>query len=393
MPAKSDVPAPACVKILLTLLLHSIKSVNFRNLKSGSLEFSDRANFISGRNGHGKTNLLESIYWLLSLRPKRGTVQDCVKKGESAFRIESDLTFGELKHHVNLDVEGKSKKLQIDGTQPRRKRDYLEQVLVVDFFPEDLLILVMEPALRRRFIDIASAQYSLPHEEVLRRFKRTLEQRNRLLKTPGGPDRGVLESFDRPLSESAALVTSMRLHLLSKLGKLTDELFREGIGEKYVADIRYISTLDGIPDSWADQNLPDPAQFQDIYYKALGRNRSADIDSGRTSVGPHRDDWCLTLDGKPVRQFASRGEVRSAMFALHLSRFHVLTEKRGIEPVVLIDDVMSELDIERRKRVLELLPPGQIFMSACDPPPEIEALGIGELRHFVMENGSATQVG
>lgn len=372
------------------MLLHSIKSVNFRNLKTVSLEFSDRANFISGLNGQGKTNLLESIYWLLTLRPKRGTVQDSMRKGESSFKIESDLTFGDLRHHVSLEVEGRSKKLLIDGTAPRRKRDYLEQVLVVDFFPEDLLILVMEPALRRRFIDITSAQYSLPHEEVLRRFKRLLEQRNRLLKTPGGPDRGVLESYDRPFAETAAIVTSMRLHILFKLGKLTDEIFREGIGEKYEADIRYISSLDGIPDACSDESIPDPEQFRDVYFNALKRNRSVDIESGRTSVGPHRDDWCMTLDGKPVRQFASRGEVRSAMFALHLSRFHVLTEKRGIEPVVLIDDVMSELDIDRRKRVLELLPPGQIFLSACDPPPEIEALGDGDLRRFVMENGVAT---
>lgn len=374
------------------MLLHSLKTANFRNLNAETIEFSERANFISGRNGQGKTNLLESIYWLLTLRSKRGTVQDCVRKGETAFKIESDLTFGELKHHASLEVEGKTKKLLIDGTAPKRKRDYLEQVLVVDFFPEDLLILVMEPALRRRFIDLTSVQYSLPHEEVLRRFKRTLEQRNRLLKTPYGPDPGVLETYDRSFAESAAQVLAMRLHLLYRLGKMTDEIFREGIGEIYEADIRYVSSLEEIPDSWQNETIPDPAQFREIYLDALTRNRSMDIDSGRTSVGPHRDDWRLTLDNKPVRQFASRGEVRSAMFALHLSRFHVLTEKRGIEPVVLIDDVMSELDIERRKRVLELLPPGQIFLSSCDPPPEIETLGDGELRHYVMENGTATPV-
>jgi DNA replication and repair protein RecF len=374
------------------LLLHSIKTINFRNLKTGTLEFSERANFISGYNGQGKTNLLESIYWLLMLRPKRGTVQDSFRKGESSLRIEADLTFGDLRHSVSLDVEGQSKRLLIDGTAPKRKRDYLEQVLVVDFFPEDLLILVMEPTLRRRFIDITCAQYSLPHEDVLRRFKRTLEQRNSLLKTLGGPDRAVLESFDRHFAESAALVTSMRLYLLHKLGKMTNEIFRDGIGEKCDSEIHYLSSLDGIPDLINGDSMPDPELFTAMYLDALSRFRSLDIESGRTMVGPHRDDWRMTLDGKPVRQFASRGEVRSAMFAMHIARFHVLTEKRGIEPVVLIDDVMSELDISRRKRVLELLPPGQIFLSACDPPSEFGSLIDGEMRHYVVENGIATMV-
>ena len=124
----------------------------------------------------------------------------------------------------------------------------------------------------------------------------------------------------------------------------------------------------------------------------LKRMRKREIEARRTLVGPHRDDWGMTLNGKEVRSFGSRGEVRSAMFALHLARFHVLTENRGIKPVVLIDDVMSELDSSRRVRVLELLPPGQVFLTACDPPPELAKFANGELAHFVMEKGKATRV-
>lgn len=373
-------------------MLHSIKTANYRNLDSGILQFSERANFISGRNGQGKTNLLEAIYWLLSLRSKRGRIQDCIRKGESAFHIEANLTFGDLKHRVSLGIEGKSRKLLVDDVPPKRKRDYLENVLVVDFFPEDMLILVMEPGLRRRFIDIACVQNFLPHEDVLRRFKRILIQRNHLLKTPGGPNHGVLESYDRPFAESAAQILATRLHLLQKFGKLTDEIFRDGIGEKYKAELHYFASLDGVPEINSNEDRIGTEKFEEMYLDALTRNRRKDIESGRSSIGPHRDDWGMTLDGKPVRHFASRGEVRSAMFALHLSRFHVLAEKRSIKPVVLIDDVMSELDIKRRMRVLELLPPGQIFLTACDPPPELEKIGSGEMRHFVMEAGVARQV-
>ncbi len=375
------------------MLVHSIHPRNFRNLESARIDFSPQANFISGRNGQGKTNLLESIYWLLTLRAKRGNAQDCMRKGSEGFSIESDLTFGDLRHSVGLEVEGRSRKLLIDGSPANRRRDYLQNVLVVDFFPEDLLILIMEPALRRRFIDLTSVQYFLPHEEVLRRFKRLLEQRNRLLKTPNGPDMGVIESYDNPFAESASLVTSARLQILSKLGERMDGIFREGIGEKYEAALHYIPALEGIPEAVNPEVDPDPGSIREIYLDALRRTRGRDIESGRTTVGPHRDDWGMTLDGKTVRSFASRGEVRSSMFALHLARFHVLAEKRGIKPVVLIDDVMSELDESRRRRVMELLPPGQIFLSACDPPPEFETIGIGddddEIRHFVMEAGSA----
>jgi len=371
------------------VLVHSIHPRNFRNLEANKLEFSPNANFISGRNGQGKTNLLEAIYWILTLRGKRGTVADAVHRGQCGFQIESEMTFGEIRHRVSLNVEGRSKKLLIDGSPPKRRREYLQNVLVVDFFPEDLLILMMEPALRRRFIDLTSVQYDLAHEETLRRFKRLLEQRNSLLKSPGGPDHGLLESYDEPFSSLASKITSARLKILARLGERTDSIFREGIGEKYQAALNYNSSLEGIPPGGEPSG---DMEFRDIYLEALKKARYRDIDSGRTSVGPHRDDWGMTLDGKTVRTFASRGEVRSAMFALHLARFHVLTEKRGIEPVVLIDDVMSELDSSRRHRVMELLPAGQIFLTACDPPPEVQDFKTNGV-HFEMVAGVAKPAG
>ena len=214
------------------MLVHSLHPRSFRNLVSEKLSFSPAGNFITGRNGQGKTNLLEAIYWLIALRGKRGTAQEAIASGETSFSLESAMTFGDLKHQVGLNVEGRMRKLLVDGVAPRRKREYQQDVLVVDFFPEDLLILLMEPSLRRRFLDITSVQYSLPHEEVLRRFKRILDQRNALLKMPGGTDIRTLDSFSEPFAEAASKTVAMRLELLSKLGRRTDELFREGIGEK-----------------------------------------------------------------------------------------------------------------------------------------------------------------
>lgn len=373
------------------VLVHSIHPRDFRNLESLRLEFSPRVNFVSGRNGQGKTNLLESIYWLLTLRGKRGSVQECARKGSSGFRIDSELTFAGLRHRVGLEVEGRAKRLTIDDSPAKRRRDYLENVLAVDFFPEDLLILIMEPALRRRFIDLACVQYFLPHEEILRRFKRLLEQRNSLLRAPGGPNESVLESYDDPLAESSSAVTSARLNLLARLGERTDAIFRDGIGERYEASLYYVPALEGIPEAISPDASLEPSAFKELCLNALRRSRRRDVESGRTTVGPHRDDWGMRLDGKPVRAFASRGEVRSTLFALHLARFHVLTEKRGIEPVVLIDDVMSELDASRRLKVMELLPPGQVFLTSCDPPAELGKIGDGEVAYFVVEGGKASR--
>jgi len=373
--------------------------VNYRNLEPLELEFSPRANFISGRNGQGKTNLLEAIYWLITMRGKRGNVTDCTRRGETGFTLKSGMEFGELNHTVELHVEGRARKLTIDGSAPKRRRDYLQDVLVVDFFPEDLLILIMEPKLRRRFIDLTSVQHSLEHEEVMRRYKRVWEQRNSLLRSPNGVDRGLLSTYDEPFCEAAAKITAMRLHILAKLGARTDSIFRDGIGEKYEAVLFYKPCIEAIPERHPDaENPPDHESFREIYLEALSEGRQRDIEAGRTLVGPHRDDWGMSLDGKPVRVFASRGEVRSSMFALHLARFHILTEKRGIQPVVLIDDVMSELDVDRRRRVMELLPPGQIFLTACDPPPGTEGLdsAMGNesegMAHFRMESGKAGRI-
>jgi len=369
------------------VIIHSIKTFNFRNLESSSLEFSPHANFISGLNGQGKTNLLEAIYWISALNGKKGTASDAYKYGERSFRISADITFEGIRHTVDLHVEGRSRKLTIDGSPPKRKRDYLRNVLVVDFFPEDLLILLMEPALRRRFLDIACTQFDLTHEEVLRRFKRTLEQRNSLLKNEEFIDPGVIDTFDRPLAELSAQITISRLILLENLGKRTDEIFREGIGEKYAAELSYLTSVDGIPSRADPETANQASTYNKIYYDLYSENRQRDFLAKRTTSGPHRDDFAMTLNGKTVRTFASRGEVRSAMFALHLARFHVLAEKRKIEPVVLIDDVMSELDHNRRQRVLELLPPGQVFLTSCDPPENLDSIVPGEIFHFEVDGG------
>jgi len=371
------------------VIIHSINPLNFRNLAHKRLEFSPGCNFITGFNGQGKTNLLEALFFILSLKTKRGSVSDNIRKGADSFEIDSSVTFGQLKHRVNFSAEGRKRKLLIDDSPIKRRREYLEQVLAVDFFPEDLLILIMEPSLRRDFIDYACVQYFLPHEDTLKRFKRTIEQRNGLLRFPDRLDQNLLDNFDSPLSEYSALIAIARLQLLSELSEKTDEIFREGIGEKYKAELNYVSSVDGIPQSIRPGESIDHTDFAGIYLSEFRKRRKQDIESGRTSAGPHRDDWSMTLNGKPVRSYASRGEVRSAMFALHLARFHVLSEKRGIKPVVLIDDVMSELDSQRRSRILELLPEGQIFLSSCDPLPETGKIADENSAHFLMEKGLA----
>ena len=369
------------------MLIHSLKPVNFRNLASLKVEFSAGTNYLYGGNGHGKTNLLEAIYWIILLRGKRGGRRGSIKRGESFFKLEGELTFGELRHQVELTVEEGSKRLEIDGVVPKRRREYLQEVLAVDFFPEDLLILLLDPSLRRRFLDLSAVQYFLPHEEVLGRYKRLLEVRNSVLKRYP-VDLKVLESYDEEFAEAASKITAMRLEILSKLEKRTAEIFREGIGEKYEAALHYRSTIEvGRYDEGSSLE-----QLRLACLEAIKGSRKRDIEERRTTVGPHLDDWSMSLDGKDVRAFASRGEVRSAMFALQLARFHVLAEKRGIEPVVLIDDVMSELDAERRARVLELLPEGQMFLTSCDPPPAGWLKG-ADLALFVVENGYVRRVG
>jgi DNA replication and repair protein RecF len=316
----------------------------FRNLAPVDLEPGPGLNVILGANGQGKTNLLEALYYLATLRSFRSAqARELVQWGESAFRLRGLLSRQDrtVTYEVVGSTEGRT--LKVDGAGVDRPDDYFGAWSVVLFTPEHLGLVRSEPALRRTFLDRACFNVEPGHLDTVRRYQRVLRSRNVLLKQaergrPPAPE--LLDAFDQQLADTGARLVNARRRCLAELGpRVTEVHERLGSGSKRLEVSYRAKGLQG-----AEPDGPG-------LLAALAGRRAEDLRRGFTGVGPHQDDLRLTLAGRPARAAASQGEVRTIVLALKLAELAWIVERRGETPVLLLDDMSSELDETRRARL------------------------------------------
>jgi DNA replication and repair protein RecF len=343
-----------------TLRVEHLHLTNVRNIAQCDIEPSPGMNFLYGKNGHGKTNFVEAIYFLATLDFHRGQAADFISRGESKASISAQVEVDDLHRNIEITLEGKRRTVLVDGDPVRRVKDYLGRVLAVAFFPEDMQILLMEPALRRRWLDKLLTIYHIPYRDTLNRAKKALENRNQLLREPVRPQASLFQSVEAVLAPLAAEIMVRRREMVAILDEKLREIYEhdfDGTGEPYLA---YEPSFRISEDDKLDA-------ITSAYNQALSSGREKDLTAGITLVGPHRDDFILQLDYQVVRTHASRGEVRTALFCLNLAKVDILREKYNQAPIVILDDVLSELDAERRKKVLLSLPKGsQVFITSTE---------------------------
>lgn len=340
-------------------------------------------NFLYGRNGQGKTNLVEAIYFIATLDFHRGQAGDFIRKGERKAALTAEVEIDGLHRRIEITIEGKRRSVTVDGDPVRRVKDYLGRVLAVAFFPEDMQILLMEPALRRRWLDNLLTLYHLPYRDTLNKAKKALDSRNQLLREQVLPKAALFNSIERVLAPIAAEIMVRRREMLAILDDKLREIFTrdfDGSGEPTVA---YQPSFNGAHNGGQDA-------IAQAYIESLLAVRDRDIAVGTTLTGPHRDDFILSLDSKAVRTHASRGEVRTALFSLNLAKMHILREKYGQDPIVILDDVLSELDSDRRGKVLGSLPPGsQVFITSTEKDANIGSIS-NPVAFWYVDNGVIT---
>jgi DNA replication and repair protein RecF len=355
------------------LVLRRLVVRDFRNLERVELRPPPEGIALIGENGHGKTNLLEAIYYLQLLRSVRGARdQDLVRFGAAGFHVAAEAGTGEGSGRtvaVGFERAGKRKKATLNGAEPPRLSDALGALPSVIFSPGDVQLVAGAPSERRRYLDVVLALTSRRYLQALQGYRGALARRNAALREVarvGGSDARAAV-WEPALAEHGAVLWRERVAWVERAAPEFTRLCT-AIGERGVARMRYASGL--APGSDVAGALAD----------ALAAKRALDVRRGLTHAGPHRDDLELLLDGRDLRLFGSAGQQRTAAIALRMLEAGTLRDRSAATPLFLLDDPFAELDARRAHRILELLADaglGQTILAvprAADIPAELTRL-------------------
>jgi DNA replication and repair protein RecF len=347
---------------------------DYRSYPSLDLELPPGVTAVLGPNGRGKTNLLEAVSYLATLRSFRGAPADAlVRRGTERAVVRGETLVDGREHLVEAEITGSGRnRVQVDRQRLRRTRDLVEVLRVTVFSPDDLELVKGGPAGRRGLLDDALVAAHPRHDAVRSDWERGLRQRNTLLKQLAGrPDEAgllTLDVWDAKLAESGDRLAASRSRLVERLAPVVVQAYRDVAGAGAEVSLGYEAP-------WREVGMA----------AALEASRADDLRRGVTLVGPHRDELVVDLDGMPARTHASQGEQRSLALALRLGVHRLLHEVHGVPPVLLLDDVFSELDPERSAALLRALPEGQTLLSSAAGLPS----GMGAELVVDVEPGSA----
>jgi DNA replication and repair protein RecF len=330
---------------------------NFRNYENLKIDFHKKVNIIVGNNAQGKTNLIEGLY-IMSLGKSFRTSKDSemIKFGCEMAHVKTVYCRDDRDVTIEIGFLKNKKSIKIDGVKKKKASDLLENIYIVVFSPDDLKIVKEEPEKRRRFIDRELCQMKPVYFDSFSRYKRVLAQRNFMLKEES-PDMSMLDIWDEELCEHGSRIILERKKFIEKLREISRDIHHDLTEKREALDIKYESDIP-LKDNLREQK----EAFREILYSY----RKKDLKRRNTGHGPHRDDLCITVDGVDVRSYGSQGQQRSAALSLKLAEIKLIYEETGENPVLLLDDVLSELDRMRQKQLINSFGDIQIFITTTE---------------------------
>lgn len=354
----------------------------FRNFEKIHLFFEADRTMISGGNGRGKSNILEAISYLSIGKSIRGA-QDyqAVPHGGQYFDVRAVCHFGDRLHQLRLFYGAKEgKKVFCDGAPLPRVSDVLGIFKTVHFSPEDVALVMRFPAQRRRLLDILISQTSAPYLHDLQRYQRVLAQRNHLLRDaqrfPRKLDGEVLKVWDAQLARLGAQIRFRRLGAVGKLAELVAAFYGRFCTHNEEVGLTYQRTHTA-----GQEGAPEEEKLCDELLEELQQQRSAELQQGHTRCGPHRDNLMFSLNSKPADSFASEGQLKTLLISWKMSEVCFLEQETGQRPVLLLDDVLSELDGQRTGELLEMVGEfDQVLLTTPQRPDERLQGRFGEIR-------------
>ena len=326
------------------MLITNLNLTNYRSYSTLDLNLGGGITIFVGKNGEGKTNIAESILYLTFLNSHRASGNTpLVNLGANAAYIRAKVKYPEREILVELEINtDKANRAKINQNPTRSQKEIFGIVQAIYFSPEDLDIVRGDPSERRRFIDQLLTLRSPRVAAVISDYERAVKQRNSLLKTRASTQ--ALEPWDKQVADFGGQLISLRLSGLAQLTPLFNQIYKE-ISNVKPAEIIYKSSLEGISENATENS-------EKIMEKLI-TNRSSELERGLTLTGPHRDDLLLTLGDHQVKGYASHGESWSIALSLKLATYNLL-KSDGLSPILILDDVFSELDEDRREKLSQI---------------------------------------
>lgn len=393
------------------MYLTRLELENFRNYVRADLPLGRGVTLIWGANGHGKTTLLEAVHYLSRAASPLGAPTPELIRWAA---LEDPLPYARLRAELHtrrnqtiveavVQQEHRPggtrirRRLKLDGL-PRRVQDWRGLLQAVLFAPQDLEILSGPPSRRRRFLDETLAQLEPPLTAIQRRYAHALRQRNHLLKRlrAGRDDPRQLGHWDALLTQAGVLIIQHRLQLTARLAAFGGQLHEQLAPPEQRFTLRYRSSFALPP--WQsrlaeDAPTPDLSHLTQTFLETLDRRRPVEVARAVTLTGPHRDDLACLLDDRDLTRFGSRGQQRTAALTLKLAEATLLAQAAGEPPVLLLDDVFSELDETRRRLLLERLPSWEQVLITTTDFSGLETTFVGQSARVRVEEGRLTLAG
>lgn len=332
--------------------LTNLRLQQFRSYEDFAVELSPSVNIIVGPNASGKTNLLEAVLLLAGANTYRSSLGDVIMHGKPWARVEAMLS--NVQRSVSLERNGETIKRRYVINDVKRQRLRFDDVLpLVLFEPENMRLLTGPPDLRRDFIDDILSTIDPQFATIKKHYLRALAQRNTLLKKGSTTIKDQVFVWNIRLSELAGYIVAARVGLIDALNKDISDIYSTIASNNIIVQLRYITPL-------------SVAGYESQLLKKLESHLAQDIERGYTAFGPHREDFFIELQDVAAKSSASRGETRTLVLSLKLLELRLVHEKRRVKPLVLLDDVFSELDGSRRKALTTYLTDHQAIITTTD---------------------------
>jgi DNA replication and repair protein RecF len=340
--------------------IKNINIVNFRNYEKLDISFSDGINIFIGLNGTGKTNLLESIYVLALTRSHRVYIdKNLIKRDKEYLKINGLIETKNVSKKLEIFISQKGKRVSINKFTLKKVSDYISNFIVILFTPDDLDLIKGSPGERRKFLNIEIGQLDNRYFYYLNDYNELVKNRNEYLKSKkyDNYDLKYIEVINNQIVDKAIMIYKYRFSFIKNIEENLKKIYKEISTES--VDIEYINSC--------DIKEYDEIKIKEVLSYKLANNLKKESFQGLTLYGPHKDDFAVYIDGNSAREYASQGQQRLLVLGIKIAELDVFKKAKDEYPVLLLDDVFSELDINKKNKIISFLDKNiQVFITSTD---------------------------